>query len=461
MADAARKELHDARPLTRRAYSWLLEHVVLPAGDLHWRQHLLQRLRELRAAQWFPRAQLHADRDRALQTLAQVSYAEVPFYRRLFDEAGVRPDEIRTPEDLRRLPIVTKDMLRAGFPEQVSRPTGQRTYHCTTSGSTGKNFVVVRDPETEGYMRAALMLASEWAGWRIGDAHVQAGMNLKRSLDRALKDALLRCYYTSAYDLTDEHMDQVLDVMERRKVRHLWGYPSALYFVGKRALEVGWNRPLRGIVTWGDNVFAHYRSTLEQAFHTSVTDTYGCSDGFQVAAQCPHGTYHTYTSHTIIEYVDDDGQPVPCGTLGNLLLTRLHPGPMPMLRYRVGDVGIEGPEEPCPCGRTFDRLDSIQGRDTEFVVTPDGNRLIVHFFTGLLENFLEIDCFQIVQETREAITLRLVPVAEPDDALAQRIVAALHAHGAQALRIDVEWVKEIPVAPTGKRRFVLSKIARK
>jgi phenylacetate-CoA ligase len=138
---------------------------------------------------------------------------------------------------------------------------------------------------------------------------------------------------------------------------------------------------------------------------------------------------------------------------------------MPLIRYAIGDVGAADPSSgrACPCGRGFDRMGSIQGRDTDIVVTPSGNRLIVHFFTGLLEHFQEIDTFQVVQEEPSAILLRVVPAVGFDrfheGGCAERIVQTLRAKGAGELNITVEPVPEIPLPPTGKRRFVISKIA--
>ncbi|HET9228538.1 MAG TPA: phenylacetate--CoA ligase family protein, partial [Thermoanaerobaculia bacterium] len=279
----------------------------------------------------------------------------------------------------------------------------------------------------------------------------------RRGLVKGVKDRLLRCAYVSAFDLSDAALDRALEILDRGRIEHLRGYPGSLYYLARRALETGWNRPLRGIVTWGDTLYAHYRETLQRAFGAKVLDTYGIGEGMQVSAQCEqHGLYHLHALDVIVECVDDDLRPVPPGQTGHLLLTRLHPGPMPLIRYRVGDLGVMS-DSPCPCGRGFATMESIQGRDTDVVVTPLGNRLIVHFFTGILNHFPEIESFQVTQENREAILVRVVPTDGFSKETADRIVAALKAKGAD-LEIEVEPVKEIPVAPSGKRRFVISRI---
>lgn len=419
----------------------------------------MARLRFLEDAQWWEPERLEAERDRALRSLVRVAYAEVPLYRELMERAKVRPDNIQTASDLPRLPVVTKQTLRANYPEAVVRDTGYRTSETSTSGSTGTNFRVRLDSETRGWYRASFMLALEWAGWKIGEPHLQTGMTFARSLDRKLKDSLLGCHYVPANDLSDARLDQNLELMDRHRVRHLWGYPGSLYFIARRALQRGWNRPLRSVVTWGDNLYPHYRATLEKAFRVRVHDTYGCAEGMHIAAQCgTDGTYHTHTLDIIVEFLDEAGSPVAPGQRGNIVLTRLHPGPMPFIRYRVGDAGTPGDAERCPCGRGYATMKAIEGRETDVVVTPSGKRLIVHFFTGILEHFAEIDSYQVVQESRDAIVLRVVPAETPGAETAKRIVARLKQMGASDLNIEVEFVDRIPPTAGGKRRFIISRI---
>ena len=442
--------------------SWVLRNAFLRTGDLVCRQGMMRRLSFLERAQWWRREEIDLWRNRSLQLLIEAVYREVPFYRSLFDERNIRIQDIKSPLDLHRLPIVTKDMLRSHYPQGTTRDTGLRTYEVSSSGSTGKNFWVTEDAETAGHYRASFMLALEWAGWRVGDPHMQMGMTLARSWDRQLKDWLLCCHYVSAYELDDTSLDAALEALESENIRHLWGYPGSLYFLAKRAIQKGWNRPLKTLVTWGDNLFQHYRSTIEKAFGTRVHDTYGCAEGFQIAAQCGvNSNYHLQSLDVIVEFLDNNGNQVPDGQLGNIVVTRLHPGPMPLLRYRVGDVGISASHEQCACGRGFELLASVQGRDTDVVVTPSGNRLIVHFFTGLLESFREINCFQVVQEEIGSMIVRVVPTmpAAVDHSVKRRLVSTLQAHGATDIDIVVETTDRIPTAPSGKRRFVISKVA--
>jgi phenylacetate-CoA ligase len=411
---------------------------------------MMERLRFLRQAQWWKPERLEAERACRLGHLLAVAYREVPFYRSLFGD-------MPAPADLACLPVATKAALRAGYPHSTTRNTGQRFHESCSSGSTGANFCVREDAETAGWHRASFLLAMEWSGWRLGEPHLQTGMTSQRGLVKWVKDRLMRCAYVSAFDLSDAALDRVLQLLDRRGITHVWGYPGSLYYFARRAIETGWNLPLCGIVTWGDTLYTHYRQTIERAFGAHVLDTYGIGEGMQVSAQCEErNLYHIHALDVIVECVDDAGLPVPPGQPGHLLLTRLHPGPMPLIRYRVGDLGVMS-DRSCPCGRGFFVMESIQGRDTDVVVTPSGNRLIVHFFTGILIHFPEIESFQVVQESTNAILVRVVPSNGFCKDTANRIVSTLRDKGAD-LEIEVEAAKTIPIGASGKRRFVINRM---
>ena len=450
-----------ARLLADTAYwSWMLREVLLPSGDLLFGQRMIKRLRFLEQAQWWNRERLYAARDQLLRSTIDIAYREVPFYRNLMQNAGIEPADVRTVHDLRKLPVVTKQMLSNGYPEQTVRKTGWRSYEECTSGSTGTNLRVRTDTETEGWYRASLLLALEWAGWKIGERHLQTGMTTRRGIMRTLKDALLGCYYVSAYELSDVCLDRMLEILERKRVSHVWGYPGSVYFLARRARQTGWTTPLRSVVTWGDMLYQHYRREIQAVFKTRVFDTYGCAEGMQIAAQCGRGEdYHIHALDVVVECVDENDNSVGCNETGNLVLTRLHPGPMPLIRYRVGDVGRLANDRVCACGRGFDLLETIEGRDTDVITSPAGNRLIVHFFTGVLEHFPEITSFQVVHESLASVVLRLVPGKGFTDEVSARAVSMLKSKGAFDLDFRVEVVDEITLPSSGKRRFIISQLA--
>lgn len=441
--------------LSDKIYGSLLEKAVLPIGDLFLNQNIIKRLKFLRDSQYWKKEKLDEERNKLLRNLIITSYNEIPFYKELFNKAKLDPESIKNIDDLYKIPIVTKDMLRKGYPHQTTRKTGFKTHENVTSGSTGKNFVVLEDSPTEGINRAAFILMLEWAGWKIGERHFQTGMTLQRGFLKKMKDIFFRCEYASAFDLRNEVVDRYLSIIENKKIKHIWGYPGSIYYIAKRAYERGLSFGMKSVVTWGDTLEPKARKLIEEVFGKKVNDAYGCAEGIQVACQCSeYGKYHIFSLDTIVEIVDDNGEPLPKGEMGNILLTRLYPGAMPFIRYKVGDRGILGKEK-CQCGRSFEILEGLRGREVDEIITPSNNKLIVHFFTGILEHFKEIDEFQVVQKSVNYLVIKVVPRGELNKETEEKIVNAIKEKGASDMDIKIEKVSQIPMTPAGKRKFII------
>lgn len=439
---------------------FFLKNFILPAGDLFYGQRMMKRLRDLEKNQWKDPKEIKRKRDELLRKTVNTAFNESAFYKNLFTQAGTGPDEVKTAEDLWKIPVVTKEMISKAYPEGIVRAGAGKTYEVRTSGSTGKNFKVTEDNETAGWYRASFLLSLEWAGWKFGQKHLQTGITPERDFQKRMKDSLMGCSYFSAYDLTDGALDRMLLEIEKKKIRHLWGYPSGLYHLALRAEEKKLTLSMESLVSWGDMVYPEYREKIEKVFNRKLFDTYGCSEGMQIAAQCEMGTYHIHSLDVIVEYLKEDGNPAGEDEECYLVVTRLHAGPMPLLRYRVGDMGVKSSAR-CSCGRGYEVLGGLKGRDTDVVITPAGNRLVVHFFTGIFEHFDEIDSFQVIQESDKDLKILLTrnSAYSKEADLLTRVNKSLRDRGLEGMNIMIQFVPEIPLK-FAKRRFIINSTLR-
>ena len=411
-------------------------------------------------SQWWERQRLADYQNNYIHDTVAIAYQEVPFYKRLYDKYKVNINNITGIDDLHMLPVVTKDMLRSSYPDACTRKTEWPWHEYCTSGSSGKPFAVRVDDLTMSSARALMLLRATYSGWDIGDPFLQTGMTLSRGFVKKVKDILMRVEYVSAFNLSDSILDDYLRLIEDKKLDYVMGYAGSLFCLAERAEQRGFNRRMKGFVSWGDNLYSHYREKIEKAFQCRVTDTYGCGEGIQIAAQCGmnNGAYHIFMPHVAVEIVDDDGFPVNPGEVGNILLTRLDAGAMPLIRYKVGDIGRKSTADSCPCGRGLEMLTKIEGRDTDIIVTPNGNKLIVHFFTGIFEYYQSIDTFKVIQEKPGEIIVELVPNADFKEEHWAALKKEIWEKGDPGLEIVLKIVDEIPPEKSNKRRFVVSRI---
>jgi len=439
------------RSVTRR--------LIMPLGDLCTGQQVTRLLDRFVKIQHWPTERLGAEADRRLRETVQLAYAEVPFYRELYDDSRVKPESITGVGDLSRLPIVTKAMLRAAFPQRCTRKTRYKWHDHSTSGSSGQPFVSRSDAYSESEARALMFLRAMFSGYEPGIPIMQSGMTPDRAVVKRLKDLLLGVVYVSTYDLSDSAIDRYLAMLEQRRLAYFMGTAQSLYLFAQRALEVGFNHRLQGVVSWGSILHQRYLSAINRAFGCPVYDTYGVSEGMQVSAQCgeDHQEYHQFSFHVAAEFCRD-GQPAPRGDSGDILLTRLHAGTMPFIRYAVGDIGRRSLRDSCTCGRNLPLIGAVDGRTSDIVVTPSGQRLVLHFFSAVFGDAETIETFQIHQESPSRIRVLLVPGADFESADWITVRDRILAKGDPDLAIEMELVDSIPTEKSGKRSYIKSSL---
>lgn len=210
-------------------------------------------------------------------------------------------------------------------------------------------------------------------------------------------------------------------------------------------------------VSWGDNLYPHMRAVIEQGFRTRVFDNYGCAEGFIVATQCEQGAMHQQMHGMILEVLDESGQPVRAGEVGDVVVTRLHAGAMPLVRHRVGDrVRLAAQDAVCSCGRELRTLAAVEGRSGEVIVTASGERLMGHFFSGLVKTVSAVEAFDVAQLTPARIVVRVVldkattNVSETLGELNQRLQSRV----GDDIEVVVERVASLTLRATGKRSVI-------
>jgi len=433
--------------------------LILPGGDLLTRQTVMRHYRYYESTLSWPADRIRAEQDRLVREVVATAYAGCPFYRELYDAAGVGPADIRGAADLPRLPMVDKDLLRAAYPGRVTLPTRHRRHEYSTSGSTGNPFTVLLDDDTMSRARALMLLRTVLAGWEFGEPLFQTGMAVERGALKSLKDRLLRVTYRSAYDLSPPVLDAYLDVIEAKGLRFAAGYAQSLYLLARRARETGRSPRLQAAITWGSNLLAQFRTEIREAFGCETYDSYGIGEGMQIAAQSVHSgdLLHQFALHVAAEIVRD-GQPVAAGDRGEIVLTRLDAGAMPLVRYRVGDVGRAAVGQPETGGINLPLWAGIDGRVSDIVRTPAGNQLIVEFFFGIMQYAPTISNFQVVQRSLDTLHVTIVTKPGYTPADWELVAREIRAKGDPDLKLELEIVPDIPLAPSGKRRFIISEL---
>ncbi len=385
------------------------------------------------------------------------------FYRRAWSDDQTEGLPSDFPE-LDGLPVVSKSDFRDAIHEFPLRDFSGRIIRSPTSGSTGSPMVFLRCPEQESWFWALRFRIWRWAGYHPGDRYLTINLNPRIGWKKKLQDLLFRCSYMT-FNADNQDSRLILETLKRKRIGFLNGFSSSLYVLSRYLLASDIDSPeVTGITATGDTLYPPYRDSIETAFGIRVLDYYGAGgEGVHLASQCPESLdrYHLHPENAVVEILGPDG-PVQPGERGRIVITQLHNQAMPLIRYDLEDIAIKAnPELTCQCGRTLPMLERIEGRTPDLVLLPDGTFLVMHFFVVLFKNLQEISNYQIVQEREDHLVVRLVGKPGAERSSVEATITREVSKATRALlSCRFEWLPQIPLAASGKRRLVISEVSR-
>jgi phenylacetate-CoA ligase len=405
-----------------------------------------------------PLQRIKAMQEKRLQALVQHAAERVPFYRELFRQLKLHPEEIQTIEDLRRLPMLTKSEVRQNqknlLADDEARATRGDILSIQTSGSTGLPLTIFlsRSEFIEGL--ALVIYGFLKCGGRIRDRYAQIiAPSSNRDTFAFERLGVLRQHFI---DLR-QGVENALSELNRLQPQVVYSYPSFLALMAKDNLQSHpLAYPVRLVITHGEMLSDRCRALLSQAFSCPVRDSYGAAEVFRIAYECQFQRLHIIPDSAVVEV---DESTLDSNGAADIIVTPLYLKTMPLIRYRLGDRVILS-EDPCPCGSNFTTIRKIVGRSDDDLTLPGGKRISARAI-NLLENVPGIVEYQIIQKSRERFEVHVKPGAEygPDS---QKQIEQTIARGCapEAVQVDVRIVEAVRRASNGKLNTVISEVDR-
>ncbi len=321
--------------------------------------------------------------DKALSKALKYAY-RVPLYYKKYKEAGIHPDDIYGIEELHKLPLVTKEDLIQGFPDEIvpQNYNKKNAYLIGTSGSSGRPVSMYKDVEyimieALSGVRQLKAYGMDWRKTRItniGDFSVPKTTDeecLRKGLMGTLSPLFSLNNYQNLY--TGEEARILLEEMNAFHPELLIGYTSVL--MGLASLKIkgfGKNVNPKYIIGSGEILDNYSRGYIQEAFGTPVLNLYATTEGGSIAFECLHGHFHINSDFVYVEILDKNGEVVSENESGSIVVTRLYQGGTPIVRY-TGLNDIASLESHyCDCGMNTPLLKDLEGRKKDAIVLPDG-----------------------------------------------------------------------------------------
>jgi len=414
----------------------------------------------LKRSQWWSKAQLHDYQNEQLQLLVKHAYEHVPFYHGVFREHKLIPADIRSAEDLPKLPLLTKDIIRRNIKELVATNIPPRELEETkTSGSTvspltffwHKNFTDQRE-------KAFLWTSWNIAGYRFNQPRLD--FSLERTEGGSIQyDPLERVLLLSAVALGRKQLDRYIEIMSEYRPKVLKSIPSNLVPLARHMADHRLPRfdSLQLILCGSEMIYPWQRSLIEDVFGVRLFSFYGQTERVILGTECEQSSfYHLFPEYGITEIVDAGGLPVtPAGARGRMVGTGFNNYAMPLIRYQLGDIGAITAKG-CSCGRSYPILSTFEGREQEYIINAKGELIpmVSITYSSILEKAKQ---FQFYQEKEGRVILRVVPFSiitrQDTESMRRKLEKELPDVDVQIILVD-----EIARGRRGKSKYIIQKL---
>lgn len=288
-----------------------------------------------------------------LQKLVKFAYENSPYYTNVFNQIGLRPEDINSIEDLKRIPLVDKSVLIKYNEEIQSLYAFKSTHFVETSGTSGQVLHFYRNEEWDSCNRASIMRGYSWYSVNPWDRNGYFwGYNTDPSKRR--KTEVLD-WLQNRFRMFSYNENEIRKFTSKLKeATFISGYSSMIYEVAKLANKMGLSGSfnLKMVKGTSEKIYDSYQEEVQKAFGQKMISEYGATEAGIIAFECPEGYMHINMENVILEEVD-----------GEAVVTNLNSYSFPIIRYKIGDSIKLAPKNfRCTCGREHDVLLEVLGR---------------------------------------------------------------------------------------------------
>ena len=426
---------------------------------------LAEKIKGTNSVEWYKRIQemntwsreeIKSWQEAQLQRVVKQAYEHTVYWRRVFDERGLKPEDIRTAEDLKKLPILTKDDVRAHYDEIVPDNIATIKHRKgKTGGTTGEPMHYLYDEDIWGYVTANKIAAWRTTGYRYGDPFMALGsaslFQKKAGFVRRVLDEIRNERAYNSMNMDGDLCRKYIEILEKEHIHFVYGYASSVYLLAKYALDNKIDMShIKGAFTTSENLTDVYRETIEKAFGCRVMDCYGARDAAVTAFEITPGNYHL--GYGAIMEVVNEFEPGK----GTLVATNLLNTAFPMLRYDYGDVGELDNNSVEYNGQV---LKTIYGRESDVLRLDNGHTLTSPGFTILMRDF-EVLAYDIQKLSGSSVRMQIVVDEGWTKEDEKRLTQEMERFCGEGCTFQLEYVNHFEPLKNGKRRYFMNDLSK-
>ncbi len=394
-----------------------------------------------------------------LKSIVNHAWENIGGYRTLWEEHNFSPDKLVTLTDIRKIPFVTKEMIRDRL-DDFSYTDLKGLKKVTTGGSTGIPFSFYQQRKNELIEHA--FMHEIWAQF-----YPQINLKTKATILRGkrLRETVgydpLNGLILSSFDLTEKTIESYIKAIELYRTPILRAYPSSLYLfaslVEDKNLTI--KHRFRAIMLGSEILYDFQKDQIQKIFNAPLVNWYGHAEKTILAGYCNSSTYfHAYPQYGVTEILNDNNSESGEGETGELVGTSFWNYATPFIRYRTKDFAVKGKGYCQHCNKNYLLIDKIKGREHEFIVDKKGKLIALTGISIVCGNFTEVQQFRFYQDIPGILTFRYIKKAGLLQVDTDYIRKSLFEKIGGDFTIIFQEVNEIDRTPSGKMMYLVQEL---
>ncbi len=449
----------------------IIQNLMISTYGLMWANHRIggqfnRYVKEAKNREFYNTQQWEKYQTEKLRVLLQRAFVNVPFYQQKYHDAGFKLSDFTNFEikDLKHIPFLEKEELRIFGDNSLLASNRQKGIFISSSGSTGTPTRIYLSSDFHRKWYAIYEARSRfWAGV---DKNTPRGMiGGRRVVQEANSPGPYFRYnfiekqtYFSAYHISPETVFDYVKGLKKHRVEYMTGYAMSNYLLAKFIEDNKLKVPqMKSVLTSSEKLNLVMRETIERVYQCKVFDSYSGCEACGLITESPEGKLLFSPDSGILELLDENGNEVNPGEIGEIVLSGLHNYDQPLIRYRIGDLAKLSKDQNTVGGRSMPVIDEIIGRIEDVVKGADG-RVMVRFHSIFI-NIEGLKVSQIIQKGLQDFTIKLIIDSksynklESENLILKRMISQLG-----KLNITFEYPQNINPEANGKIKAVVSQI---
>ena len=431
---------------------FILLKIVIPIVDMIMGMKISYWYKKINKLNSLSRDKITEWQNRQFRDLIRFAYEHTVYYKEIIDKSGYSIDDFTSTDDICRLPVLTKEIIRQRYsdivPDNITKILHRKH---STGGSTGEPLRFIIDENTWGYVTAAKIHAWKTTGFHYGEPFLSFGSSSLFRVNK--KNRLHDIYYKlrnaialNGMDMEDSVCRKYLEIARKKRVKYIYGYASSIYILASYVKKHNVKYKLNAVFTTSEVLTPEYRQVIEEAFDTKVMDCYGAHDGGITAFEIERGSY--FVGYNTFCEVENPSE------ISTLYCSNLIDFAFPMLRYEVGDAVVM--DNTANTHYNGQIIKKIEGRTGDIIRLKNGHTITNPGFTVVFKQF-NVKAYRIKQLSESSLVVTLVVLPNFKKEEESKIIDTIKKYAGDDCEIRVEYIDQFEPLENGKRRFIMSK----